>query len=59
MIFKLIKRLLLLWKINHLSYEEVQQEIGKRNYQKILLAILTGLITFIIFIIEIFIMKNL
>ena len=38
-----------------LSYEEVQQEIGKRNYQKILLAILTGLITFIIFIIEIFI----
>ena len=25
-----------------LSYEEVQQEIGKRNYQKILLAILTG-----------------
>ncbi len=42
-----------------LSYEEVQQEIGKRNYQKILLTILTGLITFIIFIIEIFIMKNL
>ena len=42
-----------------LSYEEVQQEIGKRNYQKILLAILTGLITFIIFIIEIFIMKKL
>ncbi len=41
-----------------LSYEEVQQEIGKRNYQKILLAILTGLITFIIFIIEIFIIKN-
>ena len=40
-----------------LSYEEVQQEI--RNYQKILLAILTGLITFIIFIIEIFIMKEL
>ena len=42
-----------------LSYEEVQQEIGKRNYQKIFLAILTGLITFIIFIIEIFIMKKL
>ena len=42
-----------------LSYEEVQQEIGKRNYQKILLAILTGLITFITFIIEIFIMKEL
>ncbi len=41
-----------------LSYEEVQQEIGKRNYQKILLAILAGLITFIIFIIEIFIMKK-
>ena len=42
-----------------LSYEEVQQEIGKRNYQKILLTILIGLITFIIFIIEIFIMKEL
>ena len=42
-----------------LSYEEVQQEIGKRNYQKILLTILTGLIAFIIFIIEIFIMKKL
>lgn len=42
-----------------LTYDETQQEIGKRNYQKILLAILTGLITFIIFIIEIFIMKNL
>ena len=41
-----------------LSYEEVQQEIGKRNYQKILLAILIGFITFIIFIIEIFIMKK-
>ncbi len=41
-----------------LSYEEIQQEIGKRNYQKILLAILTGLITFIIFIIEIFIMEK-
>ena len=41
-----------------LSYEEVQQEIGKRNYQKILLAILAGLITFIIFIIEIFIVKK-
>lgn len=41
-----------------LSYEEVQQEIGKRNYQKILLAILAGLITFIIFIIEIFIIKK-
>ncbi len=41
-----------------LSYDEVQQEIGKRNYQKILLAILVGLITFIIFIIEIFLMKK-
>lgn len=41
-----------------LSYEEVQQEIGKRNYQKILLAILAGLITFIIFIIEIFIINK-
>lgn len=42
-----------------LSYEEMQQEIGKRNYQKILLAILTGFITFIIFIFEIVIMKKL
>jgi transcriptional regulator with XRE-family HTH domain len=42
-----------------LSYEEIQQEIGKRNYQKILLAILTGLITFIVFIIEILVIKNL
>ena len=42
-----------------LTYDETQQEIGKRNYQKILLAILSGLITFIIFIIEIFIMKKL
>ena len=42
-----------------LSYEEVQQEIGKRNYQKILLAILAGLITLMIFIIEILIMKSL
>lgn len=42
-----------------LSYEETQQEIGKRNYQKILLGILSGFITFIIFIIELFIMKNL
>ena len=41
-----------------LAYEEVQQEIGKRNYQKILLAILAGLITFIIFIIEIFIINK-
>ena len=41
-----------------LSYDEVQQEIGKRTYQKILLAILVGLITFIIFIIEIFLMKK-
>jgi len=45
--------------MSYIFYEEVQQEIGKRNYQKILLAILTGLITFIIFIIEIFIIKKL
>ena len=53
------KEIIAFMKNKSLSYEEVQQEIGKRNYQKILLAILTGLITFIIFIIEIFIMKEL
>lgn len=53
------KEIIAFMKNRSLSYEEVQQEIGKRNYQKILLAILTGLITFIIFIIEIFIMKKL
>jgi len=52
------KEIIVFMENKSLSYEEVQQEIGKRNYQKILLAILTGLITFIIFIIEIFIMKN-
>jgi len=53
------KEIIVFMENKSLSYEEVQQEIGKRNYQKILLAILTGLITFIIFIIEIFIMKEL
>ncbi len=52
------KEIIVFMENKSLSYEEVQQEIGKRNYQKILLAILIGFITFIIFIIEIFIMKK-
>lgn len=35
-----------------LTYEEVQQEKGKRLYQKIFLAILTGVVAFIIFLSE-------
>lgn len=41
-----------------LTYEKSQQEIGKRMYQKILLALLSGFVTLIIFLIEIFIMKQ-
>lgn len=41
-----------------LTYEESQQEIGKRIYQKILLAILAGIVTLAIGLIEIFIMNN-
>lgn len=41
-----------------LTYEETQQEIGKRMYQKIILAFVTGIITFIICLIMMFIMKN-
>ena len=41
-----------------LTYEESQQEIGKRIYQKVLLALLAGIITFIISITMIFIMKQ-
>lgn len=36
-----------------LSHDEAQQEIGKRNYQKIIYAFIAGLIALIIFIIEI------
>ena len=36
-----------------LSHDEAQQEIGKRNYQKIIYAFIAGLISLIIFIIEI------
>ncbi len=41
-----------------LTYEEKQQEIGKRVYQKIFLAIFIGLITLIVNMIIIFIIKN-
>ena len=41
-----------------LTYEESQQEFGKRIYQKILLALLAGIITLIISIIVMFIMKQ-
>ena len=41
-----------------LTYEETQQEIGKRMYQKIILAFVTGIITFIVCLIMMFIMKN-
>ena len=41
-----------------LTYEESQQEKGKRIYQKILLALLAGIITFIISLITMFIMKH-
>lgn len=41
-----------------LTYEETEQEKGKRIYQKILLAILAGLITFIVILIEAVIIKH-
>jgi transcriptional regulator with XRE-family HTH domain len=41
-----------------LTYEETQQEIGKRMYQKIILAFVTGIITFIVCLIMMFIMKK-
>ena len=37
-----------------LTYEETQQEIGKRMYQKIILAFVTGIITFIVCLIMMF-----
>lgn len=41
-----------------LNYEETQQEIGKRVYQKILIAFLMGVIALIINLLIIFIMNN-
>ena len=41
-----------------LNYEETQQEIGKRMYQKILIAFLMGVIALIINLLIIFIMNN-
>ena len=42
-----------------LSYEEVQQEIGKRNYQKIIFAFIAGAIALIICFVVIFICQYL
>ena len=42
-----------------LSYEEVQQEIGKRNYQKIIFAFIAGVITLAICFAVIFICQRL
>lgn len=41
-----------------LTYEESQQEIGKRIYQKIMLALFAGIITLIIVLITMFIMNH-
>lgn len=41
-----------------LTYEETQQEIGKRMYQKIILSFVTGIIAFIVCLIMMFIMKK-
>lgn len=42
-----------------LTHDETQQEIGKRNYQKIIYAFIAGAIALIIFFVEIFICQNL
>ena len=42
-----------------LTHDETQQEIGKRNYQKIIFALLAGVIAFIVCIIVIFICQYL
>ena len=42
-----------------LTYDETQQEIGKRNYQKIMFALLAGVIALIVCIIVIFICQYL
>lgn len=41
-----------------LTYEESQQEIGKRNYQKIIVSLLVGVIALIISLIIVFIINN-
>lgn len=42
-----------------LTYDETQQELGKRNYQKIIFAFLTGVIALVVCIIVIFICQHL
>lgn len=42
-----------------LTHDEKQQEIGKRNYQKIIFAFLAGVIAFVVCLIVIFICQNL
>ena len=42
-----------------LTHDETQQELGKRNYQKIIFAFLAGVIAFIVCIIVIFICRHL
>ena len=42
-----------------LTYDETQQELGKRNYQKIIFAFLAGVIALVICIIVIFICQHL
>lgn len=42
-----------------LTHDETQQEIGKRNYQKIIYAFIASVIALIIFFVEIFICQNL
>ena len=52
------KEIIAFMENKQLTYEESQQEIGKRIYQKILLALLAGIITLIISLITMFIMKH-
>ncbi len=42
-----------------LTHDETQQEIGKRNYQKIIFAFVTGVIAFIVCLVVIFIFQHL
>ena len=42
-----------------LTYDETQQEIGKRNYQKIIFALLAGVIAIAVCLIVIFICQHL
>ena len=52
------KEILTFINAKQLNYEETQQEIGKRIYQKVLLAILAGIITLIINLVIIFFINN-